>query len=318
MTGLLSLRDIRIRDPYILEPEPGSFLLYGTTDANVWGGPATGFDYYTSTDLDQWSGPFPAFRPPAGFWADSQFWAPEVHRYRDRWFLIATFAATRTRVRGVAILVSDAPHGPFVPWSDGPATPPELPCLDGTLYVDEEQDPWLVYSRGAEGGPDGRPCVADGEMFALRLSDDLRSPVGEPALLFTASSAPWSKPLRFPDGVEPPAGLNLAKDPLFTDGPFLVRTGNGTLSMLWSSFGDSGYAIGVARSDSGSVLGPWVQQRDPLWPLNGGHGMVFTRASGDARLVFHWPNDSPDERVKLVRVHVGADGITLIGTEPPL
>jgi hypothetical protein len=78
------------------------------------------------------------------------------------------------------------------------------------------------------------------------------------------SAAPWSKPLWFPEGVEPPEQLNLAKDPLFTDGPFLVRSEHGSLFMLWSSFGEEGYAMGVAELPSGSVAGPRVQQEEPL------------------------------------------------------
>src|SRR6187402_2594908 len=145
------LSDIRIRDPFILESSPGSFVLFGTTDENVWGGPATGFDCYTSSDLDRWEGPIEAFRPPEGFWSDTQFWAPEVHAHDGRFFMFATFVASSSRVRGVAVLVSDQPTGPFVPWSDGPLTPPGIPCLDGTLFMDDDSQPWLVYSRGSEG-----------------------------------------------------------------------------------------------------------------------------------------------------------------------
>ena len=149
-------------------------------------------------------------------------------------------------------------------------------------------------------------------MYARRLSTDLRSPVGRPILLFTASAAAWSKPLSFPDGVEPPEQLNLAKDPLFTNGPFLVRAPAGALHMIWSSFGDEGYAIGVATSADGAIEGPWVQHDEPLWARNGGHGMIFTDARGASRLVFHWPNDSPQERVKLVPVEITDEGIRLL------
>jgi len=66
------------------------------------------------------------------------------------------------------------------------------------------------------------------------------------------------RPLRFPKGVEPPAALNLAKDPLFTDGPFVARSAEGTLLMLWSSHGGAGYAMGIAESTNGTVRGPWI------------------------------------------------------------
>lgn len=295
-----------MRDPFILEAAPDNFVLFGTTDTKLWGGPATGFDCYTSSDLQQWAGPIAAFRPPVDFWSDTQFWAPEVHAYQGRFFMFATFASSRSHIRGVAVLVSDAPTGPFAPWSDGPVTPGEVPCLDGTFFVDDDSQPWLVYSRGAEGALGGAPGLADGEMHAVRLSHDLRAALGSPELLFRASSASWSKPLWFPEGVEPPEELNLANDPLFTDGPFVVRSPTGRLLMLWSSFGDDGYALGVAVSESSSVLGPWAQKPEPVWPLNGGHGMIF----GD-KLAFHYPNDTPNERVKLVSVEITADDIRL-------
>ncbi|SEJ46637.1 Glycosyl hydrolases family 43 [Arthrobacter sp. yr096] len=299
---LKKLSDIRIRDPFILEPTSGSYVLFGTTDHNVWGGPATGFDCYTSDDLESWNGPIAAFRPPEGFWSTSQFWAPEVHAYQGRFYLFATFLSDRTHVRGVAILAAEAPTGPFRPWSDGPITPAGIPCLDGTFFVDDDSTPWLVYSRGAEGTAAGEPPLADGEMYAMRLSDDLKSAVGEPQLLFRASSAPWSRPLRFPEGVAPPAELRLAKDPLFTDGPFLRRRSTGGLDMLWSSFGDEGYAMGIARSASGTILGPWTQESEPLWARNGGHGMILNASNGNDFLVFHSPNDTPNERTTLLRI----------------
>lgn len=303
-----------MRDPFIIESSPGQFVLHGTTDKNLWGGPGTGFDCYTSSDLTNWNGPVPAFRPGPDFWADTQFWAPEVHQYRARFYMFATFGSSDTRrARGTAVLVSDLATGPFVPWSEGSVTPQLLPCLDGTLFVGQAGDPWIVYSRGAEGEPGGAAGISDGEMWARPLSEDLKEPAGEPELLFTASSAEWSKPLWLPEGEEPPEELNLGKDPLFTDGPFLFRSTNGALLMLWSSFGEEGYAMGIATSESGKVIGPWTQSPRPLWARNGGHGMILTSTEGKTYLVFHWPNETPDERVKLVEVTIGQGGVTISG-----
>ena len=288
----LALGDIRMRDPFVLEAEPGAFVLFGTTDVNVWGGEATGFDCYTSDDLVHWNGPVAAFRPPEEFWSRSQFWAPEVYARAGRWFMIATFLSAITGTRGIAVLAADAPTGPYAEWSAGPVTPADEPSLDGTLFVDDGGTPWLVYSRGAEGAD------AVGEMRALRLSGDLRSAVGAPQALFQATDAAWPRPLELP--AEARAALGLAESPVLSDGPFLRRAVDGSLLMLWSSHSEAGYAMGLARSASGDVLGPWNHDPEPLEAHNGGHGMLLIASSGDDLVVFHHPNDSPRERPRIV------------------
>ena len=67
-----------------------------------------------------------------------------------------------------------------------------------------------------------------------------------------------------------------------------------------------------ATSANGSVLGPWVQHDEPPWARNGGHGMIFTDSTGGNRLVFHWPNETPNERVRIVNVRISDEGIHLL------
>jgi len=275
-TGMFKRGDIQIRDPFVVPVrEQGMYYMYGTTDANCWAGAATGFNAFRSKDLEHWEGPIPVFRPPGGFWADRNFWAPEVHCYAGRWFMFASFKAERV-CRGTQVLVADRPEGPFAPWSDGPVTPREWECLDGTLFVDEAGKPWMVFCHEWV-------QVKDGEMCAVRLSDDLRRAEGEPALLFRASEAAWVKPIR--DGKS-----------YVTDGPFLHRTGEGGLLMLWASLGAKGYAQGVARSEGGGVRGPWRQIAEPLFANDGGHGMLFRTFDGRLMLTLHSPNKTPNER----------------------
>src|SRR6185436_5786395 len=98
----------------------------------------------TSTDLAHWDGPFPAFRPPSGFWADRNFWAPEVHFYQGRYYMFASFKAENVP-RGTQILVSDTPQGLFLPMSAGTVTPPDWECLDGTFFLDANNAPWIIF-----------------------------------------------------------------------------------------------------------------------------------------------------------------------------
>ncbi len=281
----MHLTDIQIRDPFIVPiPEEGVYYLYGTTDTNAWSGPGGGFDAYVSRDLAMWDGPLPVFRPEAGFWGTENFWAPEMHRYRGRCYLFASFTAPGA-CRGTQVLVADGPRGPFRPHSDGPLTPREWECLDGTLHVDDAGVPWLVFCHEWV-------QIGDGGMCLLRLSDDLSRAVSAPVTLFHATEAPWVARLDHPTL---PGGY-------VTDGPFLHRTADGTLCMLWSSLGPAGYALGVAHSASGHVTGPWTQDATPLFAADGGHGMLLRTFAGQLTLTLHRPNQTPHERAVLLPV----------------
>ena len=173
---MLTTSEINIRDPFVLL-DGDTYYLYGTRGATCWG-PATGFDVYASSDLRDWDGPFPCFENDGTFWADRNYWAPEVHIWQGKYYMFASFKS-ETRRRGTAILRADSPMGPFVPWSDGPVTPTEWECLDGTFYVDHKGNPWIVYCHEwIQAG--------DGEIRAARLAYDLKRTEGEPVLLFRA------------------------------------------------------------------------------------------------------------------------------------
>ncbi len=83
-----------------------------------------------------------------------------------------------------------------------------------------------------------------------------------------------------------------------TDGPFLHRCENGELLLLWSGFGEDGYAEAIARSDNGDITGNWTQDETPLFEKDGGHGMIFRTPDGQLYLTLHSPNKTPEERPK--------------------
>jgi len=47
--------------------------------------------------------------------------------------------------------------------------------------------------------------------------------------------------------------------------------------MLWSSYGPRKYATGVALSASGTLAGPWIQQKEPLWMDDSGDSVRLVR-----------------------------------------
>ena len=289
-----TLDQIQIRDPFVVV-EQDAYYLFGSTDKDIWYSDGVGFDVYRAKgQLREFEGPFPAFRPPAGFWSKKNFWAPEVYAYGDAYYMFATFLPVEGR-RGTAVLRADSVMGPYCPHSDGLVTPGDWECLDGTLYVDE-QGPWMVFCHEWT-------QVGDGEICAIRLSHDLSRAVGEPQVLFTASSAPWAAPLK-----------RRAAGSFVTDGPDVVRHRSGKLLIVWSSFGEDGnYCIGVASS-SGDLGGPWTQSDRPLFESDGGHGMVFSTAEGDLYLAIHTPNKTPCERPIFVGLHETDEGLWTNGT----
>ena len=267
--------DINIRDPFVLVHE-GAYYLYGTRGATCWG-PADGFDVYVSRDMEEWDGPFVCFHNDGSFWADRNYWAPEVYFYKGAFYMFASFKNPDVR-RGTAVLKAESPLGPFVPHSDGCVTPRDWECLDGTLYVDKVGKPWMVFCHEwVQAG--------DGEVDAIPLTDDLSAPAGEPKLLFRASEAPWCKVMHHSSGV----------DGCVTDGPFFWRTADGTLLCLWASFSAGGYTEGVAVSSNGEIDGIFTQV-EPLFMDDGGHGMVFRALDGQLYLTLHSPNAHLEER----------------------
>lgn len=267
--------EINIRDPFVLVHE-GKYYLYGTRGATCWG-PADGFDVYVSDDLEDWRGPVECFHNDGSFWADRNYWAPEVHVWKGQCYMFASFKKDGV-CRGTAILRAETPLGPFVPHSDGCITPPVWECLDGTFYVSPEGKPYMVFCHEWV-------QIGDGEICAVPLTEDLRASAGDPFVLFHASEAAWCKTMHHSSGM---TGY-------VTDGPFLWRASDGTLLCLWASFSQGGYTEGVAVSDNGDITGRFTQA-EPLFDDDGGHGMVFRDMNGQLYLTLHSPNQHLEER----------------------
>jgi len=259
---------------------------------------------YTSKDLENWTGPTFVFERPEEWWADRGIWAPEMHEYRGKYYLFLTFDSTHKfpeqwrdwlpRVkRASQVLVSDSPMGPFKPFANKPTLPEDMMTLDGTLFV-EDDVPYMVFCHEWV-------QIKDGTVEFIQLTDDLSATVGEPKRLFHGSDAPWSD--KHSD-----YGCHV------TDGPWLCRTASGKLLMLWSSGTVSGYAVGIATSESGKLAGPWKQSPTALFAEDGGHPMLFRTFDGRLMMAIHQPNVTPHERERFIELNEVGD--TLVPASP--
>lgn len=270
---IITADNINIRDPFIL-PFEGKYYMYAQNFPK-------GFKAYVSEDLVDWSEPYEVLNFPEDFWATRNFWAPEVHFYKGSFYMFASLYSDN-RNRGTQIFKAESPLGPFKAISEYPQTPEEWMCLDGTLYMDKNDVPYMVFCHEWL-------QVGNGEVCYARLSDDLTHFVSEPKLMFKAHDYSFVK-------------SNDGKGSYVTDGCFLYRNENGDLSLIWSSFGEKGYFESVLKSDNGEIDGNWNAEH-LLFEEDGGHAMIFRDFNGKLQLSLHAPN-APlyAERLKLVTI----------------
>ena len=279
-------KDIRTRDPFIVAHN-GIYYLYcatGSKDGNT-------IVAYRSCDLEEWDEPVDVYTLSTDTWKEAELWAPEVHLYRDKFYLFLSIKG-KNGLRGTEISVADTPMGPFLPISDRAATPLDKSCIDGTLFVDGDV-PYIVYSRD---WPDHYVATRDayvGQISAQQLSEDLTTPIGDAFLLFESTDCPYS--------AEHPAkhdweGKDVTR--FGSDAPFINRLSDGRLFLTWSPFAVDKYVVlGAVAKD---IRGPWTHLDTPLYDNNGGHAMFFTTFDGVRKMCIHQPERRPDERTLIL------------------
>ena len=303
----IKVNDLRIRDPYIYpDVENNTYLMYAQSKNRKDSG-FTGVEVYSSKDLIHWEEPKEVLVLPekAGIHA---VWAPEMHTYKDKYYLFVTLSYKQTlpvkkpvekedwpdmRIRGTHVFYADSPYGPFKPFKSTSFTPEDWMALDGTLYV-EDKIPYMIFCHEWV-------QLIDGTMDYIKLKDDLSDTIGVPRLMFRASDAPGA--------------ISSPEKGKVTDGCFMYRSPiSKKLFMIWSTFiPGNGYCVFATWSKSGRINGPW-QNQTPIYTQNGGHGMIFKSFEGELRLALHQPNSQNLERLHLFEI-IDTGETLMIGKE---
>ncbi|MGY5354109.1 glycoside hydrolase family 43 protein [Wenyingzhuangia sp. IMCC45467] len=269
----IPLDSIRLSDPFILaDAKTHTYYMTGT-GGNLW----------KSKNLKKWEGPYKVAKTDPNSWMGSKpmIWAAEIHSYKNKYYYFATFTNKKIKIdtvgkniidrRASHILVSNKAEGPYIPMKDKTYLPANMPTLDGTFWVDTDNKPYMVY------------CYEwlqneNGTIEKIELKPDLSGSIGKGKLLFKASDSPWSKQQNKDGSIGPNK---------VTDGCFLFKTGTGRLGMIWTSWIYDTYVQGVAYSKSGTLDGPWIQEKKTITPPNFGHGMIFTTFEGKTLMAIH-------------------------------
>lgn len=269
----MPLDSILLSDPCILaDPNTQTYYMTGT-EGWLW----------KSKDLRKWTGPFWAIQTDSNSWMGPKpmIWAAELHYYQGKYYYFATFTNQKFIIdtlkgyvlerRASHVLVSDKAEGPYVPMEDSVYLPADKLTLDGTFWVDKDDKPYMIY------------CWEwlqnwNGTIEKIELKPDLSGTIGKGEILFRASDSPWSR------GYDAKHNVTWHR---VTDGPWLFETQTGKLGMIWTSWAFADYTQGVAYSESGTLDGPWIQEKDPITPPNFGHGMMFRTFEGELLMCIH-------------------------------
>lgn len=278
----LNTSDMAIRDPFVIvDHEEQCYYLI----APRWQNDRGSLVAYKSLNLKEWKEVGYVFEAEPDYLGTKDYWAPDVYLYKGNYYCFITLSGDNI-LRGTTILKGGTKptdtYTPVLPKDQLNVTPIDMQSLDGSLYVDEQGTPWMIFCREWL-------QVGDGEIWAMKLKDDLSGAADKPFKLFAASEAPWTT--SFTSGQW--------KEARVTDAPFIWKDEqSGNLIMTWSSGSTGGYSIGQSISKSGKLEGPWVHEPIPIYSSDGGHAMIFKDLHDQLKISFHVPN-SGNTRVSI-------------------
>ena len=253
-------------DPYIAY-DNGKFYAFATARNNL------GYQTLESDDLVHWKDLPPAFKPS---WSDTNYWAPEVHPFKGKWYFIYSALDRVSKKRDIAIAVGNHATGPYkeigklVLGSTKDKLPHPEGSIDATLYFEGDQ-PYLLYSQEIPRSIDIVP-----------LSKGLSHIEGTPKEILHPDR-PFEKGI--------------------TEAPTLVKH-RGKYWLFYSSGWFQSYkrdaCYQVFAASSNHIMGPYVKQDKPLVTTiadkvySPGHQSVFELPSGEWWMVYHAWDASAD------------------------
>ena len=241
-----------IGDPFVLPVDDG-YHVYAT-------GAGIGFYQWRSGDLAAFERDTVMKR--CG-WGENDYWAPEVYPWEGRYVMLFTARWSETHTLRIGVAFADSPDGPFEDPLGAPLFDFGYAAIDGTLLVDDEGAPYLIYSRDCSENIVNNHH--ESHLYGVRLAPDLLGTEGDPVPL-TVPDAAWERR----SGVY-----------RWNEGPAVLRH-DGRYYLFYSAnyYADKEYGVGVAVANA--PLGPYVKQdNNPLlkW-VKGEKGRVLVSGPG--------------------------------------
>ena len=220
--------DVPGADPGILK-DGDTYYVYQTRHGGK------GYEAFSSKDLVHWRREGFCFEKNKDSWGQWDFWAPEVIRHEDKYYLFYSTYSPVEKRHGACIAVSDSPTGPFED-AVAPLIKDSSESVDSHAYFDEASGRHYFYVCKFGGG-------RGGAIYFARLSKDLLSLDTELERVFT-----HDQPYDFG----------------WVEAPFLIKHKD-TYYMTYSRNGFSSPLYGVCYATAPSPEGPWTKfDRNPI------------------------------------------------------
>jgi len=284
-----------IGDPFVLRALDGTYYCYATSASD-------GFKAWISSDLVHWTDIGYVYKCKSDSWGKSDFWAPEVVLYNDKYFMHYSARWRENQSLRIGVAMADSPAGPFLDVFNHPMFDFGYAAIDGHILFDDDGSKYFYYSRDcSENIVDGRH---ESHLYIAELNDDLVSFKSDP-LLITRPEQEWE----------------LRSDPewCWNEGPFVLKHNEKYYLMYSANFYASReYSVGYAVSDS--PTGPFVKAaHNPVLfstvpEISGpGHNSVISSPDGkELFIVYHIHTDSQhpsgDRQVCMDRMGFREDG----------
>ncbi|MCB9604074.1 MAG: family 43 glycosylhydrolase [Sandaracinus sp.] len=267
-------------------PDPGVTFDGTRYVLTCTGGDAGGiYRIFTSTDLVTWTREGAVFPDGAPSWAESHFWAPEIHPVADGLY-VAYYSAKNRADGSLAVGAATAPSatGPFTDLGRPLVHDPSPGVIDAHYFRASDGRRFLTWK--VDGNAIGRPTP----IRIQELAEDGVTLRGSARTILTNDRG-W-------EGALVEGQWMVERDGFF----YLFYSANG--------YASASYAVGVARATS--PTGPFTKAGDPILVTNGawggpGHGSIVTGPRGETVHVYHaWERDrigmSPGRQVLVDRV----------------
>ena len=266
-------------DPHVFQDTDGTYYMYVT---------GNGYPCFSSRDLVNWTYEKKVFTGSNRKWAVQGFWAPEVIKIGEKYYLHYT-AGREDNIKHIGVAVANHPTGPFVDVNDYPFIDNGAKgTIDSHVFIDDDGKTYMYYSNAMSTNPvpewGGKKRS---EIWVVEIQPDFSGFLSEPVMLIYPQQN-WE--------------YKTSSNQYWNEGAVVLKN-NGMYYLIFSAncYCAANYAVGYATSTS--PMGPFT--KSPGNPILSNSGVSHAVSGPGHNSVVRGPDGESWYFVYHSHVHVG-------------